>query len=150
MPKFCNKCGNPLKDKDKFCRKCGEPVGQTVAAGHANPNPAKAVAVPSEAAAPRPDNTFAMNKNSEGTVLLEGLAGGSRAEESVAKADIVLSLDEMLRGCSKVVDFGSGKRFEIIIPAGITPGDMLVLDGSGIIDQETGLEYRIELTAVIE
>lgn len=138
MPKFCSKCGNPLIENDKFCRKCGAPVRQ------AAPQAAKAApAAPVEAPKPKIEST-------EGTVMLEGLAGASQIKLPIAKGEIVLSLDEMLRGCSKVVDFGTGKRFEIIVPEGITPGDTLLVDGTGIIDQESGMEYKIELSTVIK
>ena len=139
MPKFCSKCGNPLKEVDKFCRKCGSPVRQAPESNAQRP-----------AASPRPDNSFAVSERSEGTVMLEGLAGASKSKAPIAKGEIVFSLDELLRGCSKVVDFGTGKRFEIVVPAGITPGDTLLVEDSGIIDQDSGMEYKIELTAAIE
>lgn len=120
MPKFCSKCGSPIKEGSKFCRSCGAPVRQTGTA------------------------------ESSGAPAAEVLETGIKAATPVAKAEISLSLDEMLRGCTKVVDFGTGKKFEIAVPGGLTPGDTLVIEGTGIAEPETGLEYRIELSSVIE
>lgn len=124
MPKFCSKCGNPLKDNDKFCRKCGSPV----AAG--------APEVPAE----RPAEAE----------VVEMPVKPQQTEPALRKGNLTLNLEEMLRGCKKVVDFGSGIRYEIIIPAGLSPGDTVKVSNTGIIDPDSGDECEIELTLLIE
>ena len=141
QPKFCTMCGNTLREGDKFCRKCGAPVKQI----ERNQAPA-----PGAQAVGQTASGYAMNESHEGTVLLGDVNSMRTAEKKVKKADISFSFDEMLRGCSKVVDFGTGKRYELNIPAGLTPGDTIVVENTGIMDRDTGNECVIELTAVIE
>lgn len=167
QPKFCTKCGNTLKEGDKFCRKCGAPIkipGAAVPAAPAAPaRPAAPAAPPVRPKAnipsydevkrrlDRPVNNqqFAEYDNPEGTVLLGGASVSPGMGNTVKKASITLSLEEMLRGCSKVVDFGTGKRYELIIPAGLSPGDKIIVDNTGITDPESGALCDFELTTVI-
>ncbi|MBR0308422.1 MAG: zinc-ribbon domain-containing protein [Mogibacterium sp.] len=166
QPKFCNKCGNALKEGDKFCRKCGAPIKMINAnAAPQQPQPqqsqfrpqpqtpvqqAQFRPVPQPQTQPLNTGAYAINDNLEGTVLLGDLNRGHKGGKTVKKGSITLSLEEMLSGCSKVVDFGTGKRFEIVIPAGITPGDVITVENTGIIDKESGGICTIELTTEIE
>ena len=81
--------------------------------------------------------------------MLGDLNRGRKADKVTKKGTIGLSIEEMLRGCSKVVDFGTGKRYEIVIPAGLTPGDVIIVENTGILDRETGGICSIELTTEI-
>ena len=72
------------------------------------------------------------------------------SEKEIKKGKLQLSLDEMLRGGRKVLDFGTGKKYEIIIPAGLTPGDVIQIKDAGIIDPDSGRECEVELTTSIE
>jgi hypothetical protein len=51
----------------------------------------------------------------------------------------------MLEGCSKVVDFGTGKKYELSIPAGLSPGDTITVESESLIDGNTGRPCTIEL-----
>ena len=164
--KFCTKCGNALKENDKFCRKCGAPVKVFNAgtAPQANVQPQRQAApqqfqpqrqtqVQPQRRTPAPmprAGAYAANENPEGTVMLGDLNRIQRGGKTTKKGTIGLSIEEMLRGCSKVVDFGTGKRYEIVIPAGLTPGDVIVVENTGIVDRETGGICDIELTTEIE
>lgn len=141
QPKFCTMCGNTLRETDKFCRKCGAPVKQIER---------KQIPVPGAQPQMQSGSGYAINENPEGTVLLGDIGSIRNTARKVKKADISFSFEEMLRGCSKVVDFGTGKRYELTIPPGLTPGDTIVVEKTGIVDRETGNECVIELTAVIE
>ena len=145
QPKFCNKCGNALKEGDKFCRRCGAPVRQAQAPAPAPQAPAQPA--PQTMAMP---GGYDIKENPEGTVLLGDINKVNKGTKTVKKAELALSIDEMLRGCSKVVDFGTGKRFELSIPPGLTPGDTIVVENTGIVDKVTGSECDFELTAIIE
>lgn len=134
MAKFCSKCGNPLQENDKFCRKCGAPV-RTIAPEPQVQRPAPSYDIPS--------NDF---DNPEGTVLLGGMNKVRFDSPAVRKADLHLSLNEMLEGCSKVVDFGTGKKYELSIPAGLSPGDTITVESESLIDGDTGRPCTIELS----
>lgn len=121
---ICRNCGNTLNAGDKFCRKCGTPV-----------------------TAERREPPTEIH---EGTVILGGLGQIPQNEIPVKKGKIMLDLDDMLRGGTKVVDFGTGRKFEITIPAGISPGEVIKVINTGIIDPDTGMECEIELTTAIE
>ena len=141
QPKFCNKCGNALKEGDRFCRSCGAPVRQIQ-----RPAPEQRA----EKKVPQPaGGAYAAKENPEGTVILGDINKVNNAPKLVKRAEIVLTINEMLCGCSKVVDFGTGKRFEIIIPPGLTPGDRIMVENTGITDKESGRECDFELTAAI-
>ena len=70
-------------------------------------------------------------------------------KKPIKRGNLTLSFEEMLRGCTKVIDFGTGKRFEIVIPTGLSPGDVIKVEGTGIIDPDSGNECEIELTTSI-
>lgn len=154
--KFCSKCGNNLKEGDKFCRKCGAPI-KTIGEVSQSPTAASQVNanIPSyKEVEKRFNNLNNSNQdesayNPEGTVLLAGPSTTSGREGTVKKAQITLSLEEMLSGCSKVVDFGTGKRYEILIPSGLSPGDKIIVKNTGIVDPDMGGQCDIELTAMI-
>ena len=144
--RFCSKCGNTIKDGDKFCRRCGSPVKI--------PSPKPQSGIPSyeeikkrfESPQSSANKSVFENEESlEGTVLLWGASDANRARKKEIKAKLNLSFDEMLRGCRKVVDFGTGKRYEINIPAGLSPGDTVIVNNTGIIDQNTAEVCTIEL-----
>lgn len=154
---FCKNCGSPIKDGAKFCSKCGAPVGTSDMPknNQISENPVFSEPLPGLRREIGSDNA-------EGTVLLGGtgsslkegtdILGGGRSSGSVSyvkKAEIRLSFAEMLRGCSKVIDFGTGRRYELVIPAGLNPGDVIKVKDTGIIDPESLREYEIELTTVI-
>ena len=65
---------------------------------------------------------------------------------SVKKGELSLSLSELLEGCRKVVDFGTGKKYELSIPAGLSPGDTVAVESESLIDSDTGKPCRIELS----
>lgn len=163
QPKFCTKCGNTLIQGDNFCRKCGEPIrtkGESPA-GLSGPEAYNAQVVRPKVNIPgfaevksrldRPGNYKQIIKNNnEETVLLGSGSAAPGMGNAVKKATIKLSFEEMLRGCSKVVDFGTGKRYELVIPSGLSPGDRIIVDNTGITDPETGTLCDFELTAVID
>lgn len=169
QPKFCNKCGNPLSPGDKHCRKCGAPVKirsdrNNSGVNTAGRNAASAVNIPKNTASipsfeevasrfnnqakqsQQPDTDYG---NPEGTVLLAGPTPGARRENESRKAAIMLSLDELLRGCTKVVDFGTGDRYELNIPAGLSPGNRIIVKDTGIKDPDTGDECEFDLTIIM-
>lgn len=155
QPKFCSKCGNLLKEGDKFCRKCGAPI-VTLGAPSGNAAPNRSTPnIPSfsdvEEKLNRSGSGMQASEpyNPEGTVLLGGPSVTSDRSKSLKKADITLSFEDMLRGCSKVVDFGTGQKFELVIPAGLSPGDTIIVKDTGIVDPGTGKTCDIELTANI-
>ena len=124
QPKFCRKCGNAIKDGGNFCSKCGEPFIR--------------------------NKENEMRDNPEGTVILGGLGQVMPNVKATKKGSLVLSFEDMLRGCTKVVDFGTGKKYEIVIPQGLLPGNVIKIVDTGIIDSDTGNECDIELTTSIE
>ena len=128
--KFCNKCGNTINDGEKFCRKCGNRISSM------------------QGNMPIVNNSY-QQENPEGTVILGGVGQNIPLKSPVKRGTLVLSFEEMLRGCSKVVDFGTGKRYEISIPPGLNPSDVIKVTGTGIIDPGSGMEYEIELTTII-
>lgn len=159
--KFCSKCGNTLKEGDKFCRKCGAQI--RVAAQPAMPSSAATPDNMSNQHIPSYEdvksrfnnagnsisnsNVSELRDSREGTVLLSGPSRSLREDASVKRGSITLSMEDMLRGCSKVVDFGTGKRFELVIPPGLSPGDTIVVKNTGITDKDTGVLCDISLTA---
>ena len=138
MPRFCTKCGNALKDGDKFCRKCGAPVKTIDTVSPAGPVQRDHIN-----ASPAPF------ENPEGTVLLGNMSNAQYGGPAVKKAEIRLTLSELLEGCTKVVDFGTGKKFELSIPPGLTPEDVITVEHSELIDSVTGKPCRIELTVLM-
>ena len=159
QPKFCSKCGNQLNEGDNFCRKCGAPIKasgpaqQVAAANKPAPNIPSYREVEERFSRAGAGMHASAAENPEGTVLLAGPSArpGNPADrgKTARKADIPLSFEEMLRGCSKVVDFGTGAKFELNIPAGLSPGDRIAVKNTGISDPDTGKECNIELIAVI-
>lgn len=156
QPRFCSKCGNILKEGDNFCRRCGAPIIRSEAMGQqASTTNRLTPSIPSYSEVEERFNRASSEKqssipyNPEGTVLLAGSSTSLGRGKAVRKGNITLSFEDMLRGCSKVVDFGTGKKYEIIIPAGISPGDILVVKDTGIIDPEKGKLCDIELTTLI-
>ena len=151
QPKFCTKCGNPLKGGDKFCRRCGAPVKKTGLSSDfdsANNNNSPYYSQSRDMFG-QYDLSQNNRDNPEGTVLLGGVSSSIRRKESCRKAKIGLALDEMLRGGTKVVDFGTGKKYELQIPAGLSPGKILVVSDTGIIDPDTGTACVFELTVTM-
>ena len=132
MPRFCTKCGNALREKDRFCRKCGAQVRAI------SPEPSAFGAAPSYNA----DG----NAGPSGSILPGGTGMADPEDTSVRKATIVLTLSEMLEGCSKVVDFGTGKKYELTIPAGLAPDDVVTVEDQSLVDGDTGKPCRIELS----
>ena len=60
------------------------------------------------------------------------------------------SLNELLEGCTKVVDFGTGKKFELSLPPGLSPNDIIMVEHSELIDSDTGRPCKIELTVLMD
>lgn len=166
--RFCSKCGNAIKDGDKFCRKCGAPVRMPGAAGTQRSASQPVQPMTSPVSKPHANipsyeeikkrfdnpgggsyNPFEDTESREGTVLLWGASDSGQGARKDIRANLTLSLDEMLRGCSKVVDFGTGKRYEISIPAGLSPGDKVIVNNTGIVDPATSAPCKIELTLEI-
>lgn len=158
--KFCSKCGNALNEGDKFCRKCGAPVKSAMNTSQQRiDSGSQSLNIPSYQEFETRLNRVGMGEsglseyNPESTVLLGGPSISKRTpssqDKSIRKAEISLSFEDMLRGCSKVVDFGSGAKYELSIPAGLSPGDIIEVRNTGITDPDTGRECSIELTAVI-
>lgn len=144
MPKFCTKCGNPLIEGDKFCRKCGTPVAVREEVPAAPQAPA---AQWNNAPAPEPqwNDAPAAGENPEGTVLWADILTPLSDKKSVISAEIRLPLGDVLRGCTRIVDFGTGEKFEIVIPPGLSPGDVLVVQDTGIKNPDTGEPCDFEL-----
>lgn len=167
QPKFCIRCGNSLIEGDSFCRKCGAKVTAPPSGAQSTP-PAPPQKTPAQTgskmnipsyeevrdsfmqpavkAEPQPED------NPEGTVLLGGpgsVSGSFGGMDNRRRAELKLSFEELLRGCSKVVDFGTGTRYELEIPAGLSPGDTILVENTGIVDSETGMGCEIELTLAI-
>lgn len=152
---FCPKCGNPAREGDKFCRKCGTPLKAAVAPAGSEAAPARSNAnIPSYNEVAERFNKANNTKdealhNPDGTVLLGEASINPDHGSCVKQAQIILSLGEVLSGCSKVVDFGTGKRYEILIPSGLSPGDKIVVKNTGIVDPAAGIPCDIELTVMI-
>ncbi len=130
QPRFCRNCGNALREGDKFCRKCGTAARMTAAD---TPEPQAA------------DASVRDKVNPEGTTLLVNNGRLSGGEEFI-KGSITIPLGDMLGGCTRIVDFGTGKKYEIRIPAGLMPGDSVIVRDTGIMDPGTGQLKDIELT----
>lgn len=170
-PKFCNKCGNPLIEGDKFCRSCGEPVVVRNAAPVPPAPEQNRYSMPAAPAAPAQMGTpnipsyeevaarfnapdmarydqpqqYAPPENPEGTVSMVNMMPQQGGLNSVIKAEIKLPLSDVLRGCTKVLDFGTGEKFEVAIPAGLSPGDVVLVTDTGIKNPETGETCDFEL-----
>lgn len=71
-------------------------------------------------------------------------------EHSVKKTVICLSAEEMRLGCTKVVDFGTGKKYGLDIPAGLSTGDIITAEPLGLTDPKTGMPCRIEMAVTAE
>ena len=134
MPKFCTKCGNPLIEGDKFCRKCGTPVAVR-----------EEVPAAPQAPAAQWNNAPAAGENPEGTVLWADILTPLSDKKSVISAEIRLPLGDVLRGCTRILDFGTGEKFEVVIPPGLSPGDVLVVQDTGIKNPDTGEPCDFEL-----
>ena len=139
MPKFCTKCSSALTEGDKFCRKCGAPVRIINAGSQGGP-----VQSQPRDAAPSPFD------NPEGTVLLGNMGNVQYGGPVVKKAEMRFSLNELLEGCTKVVDFGTGKKFELSLPPGLSPNDIITVEHSELIDSDTGRPCKIELTVLMD
>ena len=135
QPSFCTKCGHTLREGDKFCRKCGTQVRRAAATAPAQKAPS--------------GSDYAGLEKPEGTVFLGDLNRANHRGSSVRKASISLSLNEMLEGCSKVVDFGTGRRYELNIPPGLKPNSTITVKSPSLIDEATGMPCRIELTVLL-
>ncbi len=121
QPKFCSKCGKPLKEGDNFCRKCGAKIRIIGTAAKAEP---------------------------VNTPLYDDQKGMPVHDDSSRKANITLSSEEMLTGCNKILDFGTGKKYEVIVPGGLLPGDIIRVKDTGIVDPDTGKNCDIELKCI--
>lgn len=120
--RVCAVCGNPVREGDNFCRTCGAPVRNIYENG--------AGADPGWMPEREPDIQPAMN--------------------FVRNAEIILSFSDLIEGCTKIVDFGTGQRFAISIPAGLSGGDRIIVSDTGITDPETGEMCDFELTVRME
>lgn len=155
QPKFCSRCGNALKERDNFCRKCGAPVmsPSANAANQAQQNKSK-INIPSydeiknRFNKSKADDRLIPEDNHEGTVLIGG-KGRGRIDPSVKRGTLHLTMEEILRGCTKVIDFGTGIRYEVEIPAGLSPGNTIIVKDTGITDRDTGIVCDIELVLAI-
>ena len=128
---FCRNCGNVLREGDKFCRRCGTQVRKTAA---------------DEPKAPVFYSSEGNKANPEGTTLLVNNGPVSGGGEEFLKGSIRIALGDMLGGCTRIVDFGTGTKYEICIPAGLMPGDSVIVRDTGIRDPKTGQLRDIELT----
>lgn len=160
QPKFCIRCGSPLIEGDSFCRKCGTRISMPGAVPQQGPAYESSKAkIPGykeikarftgSAETGEPEK----KEDPEGTMLLGGpgsMSGSFGGMGSKRKAELRLSFEELLRGCSKVVDFGTGTRYELEIPSGLSPGDRILVEDTGIIDNDTGMGCEIELTLAID
>ncbi|HLQ60915.1 MAG TPA: J domain-containing protein [Candidatus Acidoferrales bacterium] len=66
-----------------------------------------------------------------GDILGSVFAGGRRGRRPAAEAETVLpiSLAEAYRGTSRMVELPDGRRVEVKVPAGVTPGTLLRVPG---------------------
>ncbi len=95
------------------------------------------------------DDMFDMyNGLGEGTVYLVGQKGVHGGDIKEKNGIFYLSDSEMQKGVVRIVDFGTGDRFEITIPAGVRDGDNLLITDTGLMDHETGAECNIRLRVV--
>lgn len=156
QPRFCSKCGNALKDRDNFCRKCGASVLQM---GAGAPNPPKQKKMNANIPSYNEIRSRFNRKNDsagsplgrhEETVLIGSSGNFARGTSNHKKGKLYLSVEDMLRGSSKVIDFGTGKRYEVEIPAGLSPGDSIIVKDTGITDRDTGVLCDIELELMIK
>ena len=85
------------------------------------------------------------NGQTEGTVMLVGPGTLPPGGVSVKKGEIALDAREMEKGVTKILDFGTGKRFEVIFPSGLRAGDTVVVKGTGIRDELNGATCEIRL-----
>ena len=95
------------------------------------------------------DSMFDMyNSMGEGTVFLMGQNRAHTDEIAEKNGFINLSDSEMQKGVVRIVDFGTGDRFEIVIPAGVREGDSLLITDTGLRDQRTGALCNIRVRIV--
>ena len=95
------------------------------------------------------DNMFDMyNGLNEGTVFLVGQHSAHPGTVKEKNGIFYLSDSEMQKGVVRIVDFGTGERFEITIPAGVREGDCLLITDTGLRDHATGSACNIRLRIV--
>ena len=85
------------------------------------------------------------NDSSEGTVYLVGQNGAGQSSGAEKTGTLKLSMNEMRNGAVKILDFGTGQRFEVVVPTGVCAGDWLLVKGTGLRDQTTGQECDIRI-----
>ena len=86
------------------------------------------------------------NGRGEGTVVLVGPGTLPPGGIAIKKGTMQLTADEMKKGVTKILDFGTGKRFEVIFPEGLREGDTVVVKGTGIKDERSGADCEIKLS----
>ena len=144
QPKFCNKCGKALIAGDKFCRGCGAPIKTRNIEEPVSRKPARIPAF--EDVASKLNNPASGQAADFGPLAPTPGTGGKSA---VKKAEIRLSLEDMLRGSTKIVEFGTGQVYEIETPPGLSPKDKIMVTETGIKDPDTNSDCIFELTVVM-
>jgi hypothetical protein len=88
----------------------------------------------------------AFEPDKEGTMLLVDQMKAFRQETPVKQGVICLTDAEKTLGTTKIVDFGTGQRFSVPIPAGTAEGKVIRVKGTHLVDPDQGIECEIELT----
>lgn len=155
----CTKCGRNIVEGALFCAFCGlkltepeapSPVKFFKASSPVNAfkpvkdSPDDEVKVSDENEAPA-FYDYDDDRNPDGTVRLVGPSVIPPTGKTVKKGEMTLTSREMEKGVAKIIDFGTGKRFEIIFPAGLHEGDTIVVTDTGLKDEKTGAECEIRL-----
>lgn len=145
--KTCTKCGGSIVEGAMFCAFCGAKL--TVPDVPEAPAPANAFKPVkdspediAEVYAAEPDKD---DRNYDGTVKLVGPSVIPPTGKTVKKGELTLTPREMEKGAARIIDFGTGKRFEVIFPAGIHEGDTVIVTDTGLKDGKTGAECEIRL-----
>ncbi len=88
------------------------------------------------------------NDMGEGTVILVGQDRARPGEKIEKNGKLPLNDHEMKKGIVKILDFGTGQRFEVAVPAGVREGDSLLITDTGLKDQRTGAECNIRVRII--
>ena len=88
------------------------------------------------------------DNKSEGTLILVDQSHARPGDKLEKNGVLYLDSREMERGVVKILDFGTGDRFEVTVPAGVREGDRLLIQGTGIKDHTTGADCEIILRIV--
>ena len=129
-----------------------EPVPESVAEPEPAPQPAPGGAVYFSNMEREVDVNDAMfdmyNDMGEGTVILVSQDRVRPGEKIVKNGVLPLNDHEMKKGIVKILDFGTGQRFEVAVPAGVREGDSLLITDTGLKDPRTGAECNIRVRII--